>query len=76
MRRIFRKDLRNDPPRQLSRSRLALGILEVIAKRRFRYDLARGIMPADIGRDDIIFAEMLAPRNLLGWLGWLKSFPK
>ena len=76
MRRIFRKDLRNDPPRQLSRSRLALGILEVIAKRRFRYDLARGIMPADIGRDDIIFAEMLAPRNLLGWLGWLKSFTK
>ena len=76
MRRIFRKDLRNDPPRQLSRSRLALGILEVIAKRRFRYDLARGIMPTDIGRDDIIFAEMLAPRNLLGWLGWLKSFPK
>ena len=49
MRRIFRKDLRNDPPRQLSRSRLALGILEVIAKRRFRYDLAKGIMPADIG---------------------------
>jgi glycosyltransferase involved in cell wall biosynthesis len=76
MRRVFRKDWRNEPPRRISRSRPALGILEVLAKRRFRYDLAKGMPPKDVARDDIIFAEMLAPRNLLGWLGWLKSFPK
>jgi glycosyltransferase involved in cell wall biosynthesis len=76
MHRIFRKDLRNDPSPLLSRSRLALDILEILAKRRFESDLLHGIPPADVGRDDIIFAEMLAPRNLVGWLRWLRSFPK
>ena len=75
MHRIFRKDLRNNPPRLLSRSRLALDILENLAKRRFESDLLHGVAPADLGRNDIVFAEMLAPRNLAGWLGWLRSFP-
>jgi glycosyltransferase involved in cell wall biosynthesis len=76
MGRIFRKDWRNNPSPTLSRSRLALDILEILAKRRFQSDLLHGISPADVRRDDIVFAEMLAPRNLVGWLRWLKSFPK
>jgi glycosyltransferase involved in cell wall biosynthesis len=76
MHRIFRKDWRSTPSTLLSRSRLALDILEILAKRRFQSDLLQGISRADVRRDDIIFAEMLAPRNLAGWLRWLKSFPK
>ena len=72
---IFRRDLRNSPPRLLSRSRLALNILETLSRRRFQSDLFSGIRKADVGRNDIIFAQMLAPRNLIGWLQWLKSLP-
>jgi glycosyltransferase involved in cell wall biosynthesis len=75
MDRIFWPDLRNSPPRLLSSSRLALDLLEFLARRRFQADLASGIRTADIGRDDIIFAQMLAPRNLTSWLQWLQSFP-
>jgi glycosyltransferase involved in cell wall biosynthesis len=76
MQRIFRKDWRNDPLPLLSRSRRALDMLELLAKRRFQSDLLEGIRPSDVKRDDIIFAEMLAPRNLAGWLRWLRAFPK
>ena len=76
MLRIFRKDWRNNPAPLLSRSRRALDILELLAKRRFQSDLLNGIRLEDVGRDDIIFAEMLAPRNLAGWLRWLGSLPK
>jgi glycosyltransferase involved in cell wall biosynthesis len=74
--RIFRRDWRNDPPRLLCRSRLALDILEGLARRRFRTDLLKESPLADAGCDDIIFAEMLAPRNLAGWLSWLAAVPK
>jgi len=73
---IFRKDWRNTPSSLLSRSRLALDTLEILARRRFESDLRKGITPADVERDDVVFAEMLAPRNLAGWLRWLESFPK
>lgn len=76
MRRIFRRDLRNNPAPLLSRSRLALDTLEILARRRFESDLLKGITPDDVKRDDIIFAEMLAPRNLAGWLRWFQAFPK
>jgi glycosyltransferase involved in cell wall biosynthesis len=76
MHRVFRKDLRNNPPRLLSRSQFALHILENLAKRRFETDLLRGIAPASVARDDIVFAEMLARRNLAAWLRWLRSFPR
>jgi len=72
---IFRRDLRNRPPRLLSRSRLALNILETFSRRRFQSDLFSGIRRAEVGRNDIIFAQMLAPRNLIGWLQWLQSLP-
>jgi glycosyltransferase involved in cell wall biosynthesis len=76
MHRIFRKDWRNNPPPWISRSRVALDIVELLAERRFQSDLLKGFPPAAAGRDDVIFAEMLAPRNLAGWLRWLRSFPK
>jgi glycosyltransferase involved in cell wall biosynthesis len=76
MQRIFRKDWRNTPPPWISRSRIVLDILELVAKRRFQSDLLKGFPPWAVGRNDIIFAEMLAPRNLAGWLCWLRSFPK
>ncbi|HEY5706499.1 MAG TPA: glycosyltransferase [Terrimicrobiaceae bacterium] len=76
MHRIFRKDLRNNPPPLLSRSRLALDLLESLAERRFESDLGHGIAAAEVERDDIFFAEMLAPRNLASWLRWLRSFPR
>jgi glycosyltransferase involved in cell wall biosynthesis len=72
---IFREDLRNSPSRLLSRSRLALHFLEFLSRRRFRADLKSGIREPDVGRDDIIFAQMLAPRNLTSWLQWLQSRP-
>jgi glycosyltransferase involved in cell wall biosynthesis len=72
---IFRGDVRNRPPRLFSGSRLALNVLETLSRRRFLSDLFSGIRSADVGRDDIIFAQMLAPRNLTGWLHWLKSLP-
>jgi glycosyltransferase involved in cell wall biosynthesis len=76
MRGIFRRDWRNNPSPLLSRSRLALDAVEFLARRRFRSDLRNGLGPADFGRDDIIFAEMLAPRNLAGWLDWFNDFPR
>src|SRR4029450_7935955 len=47
-----------------------------LSRRRFRADLQSGIRQADLGRNDIIFAQMLAPRNLTSWLQWLQSLPK
>jgi glycosyltransferase involved in cell wall biosynthesis len=76
MRGIFRRDLRNTPSPLLSRSRLALDVLEAMARRRFEADLLRGIAPGEVKPQDIIFAEMLAPRNLAGWLRWFEALPK
>ena len=64
------------PRALLSRSRFALDALERLARRRFQADLAKGISPEIIKSEDIIFAEMLAPRNLAGWLRWWRDFPK
>lgn len=73
---IFREDLRNSPSRLLSTSRVALDFLEFLSRRRFRADLQSGIRQADVGRNDIIFAQMLAPRNLTSWLQWLQALPE
>ena len=53
-----------------------LDFLEFLARRRFRADLESGIRQTEVGRNDIIFAQMLAPRNLTSWLQWLQSLPK
>lgn len=73
---IFRRDLRNNPSPLLSRSRLALDALEAFSRRRFESDLRKGLTADNVGREDVIFAEMLAPRNLAGWLHWLEVFPR
>jgi glycosyltransferase involved in cell wall biosynthesis len=73
---IFRQDLRNNPSRLFSKSRIALDLLEFVARRRFQADLESGIRQAEVGRDDIIFAQMLAPRNLTSWLQWVQSLPR
>jgi glycosyltransferase involved in cell wall biosynthesis len=73
---IFREDLRNSPPRLLSKSRLALDFLEFLCRRRFLADLQSGIRQEDVGRNDIIFAQVFAPRNLTSWLQWLHSLSK
>jgi glycosyltransferase involved in cell wall biosynthesis len=73
---IFRRDLRNNPSPLLSRSRFALDALEALARRRFESDLRKGLTAENVGREDVIFAEMLAPRNFAGWLRWLEAFPK
>ena len=73
---IFRQDLRNSPSRLISKSRIALDLLEFVARRRFQADLASGLRQAEVGRDDIIFAQMLASRNLTSWLQWLQSLPR
>ena len=75
MRGIFRRDLRNNPSPLLSRSRVVLDTLEILARRRFESDLLKGIKPDEVDREDIIFAEMLAPRNLVGWLRWFRALP-
>ena len=76
MRGIFRRDLRNTPSPLLSRSRFALDALERLARQRFQTDLVKGLTSDIIESEDIIFAEMLAPRNLAGWLRWLRDFSK
>ncbi|HEY5742289.1 MAG TPA: glycosyltransferase [Terrimicrobiaceae bacterium] len=75
MHRIFRKDWRNSPWPLLTRSRRALDALEIVARRRFEADLRNNIGRQNVARDDIIFAEMLAPRNLVAWLRWFDCFP-
>ena len=73
--RNFPQRLAEQPVAACSHARvLALDVLETLARRRFESDLLTGITPDEIQRHDIIFAEMLAPRNLAGWLRWLRSF--
>ncbi len=72
---IFRRDLRNRPHWLLSRSSLALKLLETISRRRFQADLFSGISSRKVGANDIVFAQMLAPRNLTAWLHWLNALP-
>jgi glycosyltransferase involved in cell wall biosynthesis len=72
---VFRRDWRNDPPRLLCRSRPALEILERLARHRFRTDLLKKSPLGEARSEDIVFAEMLAPRNLAGWLSWLAAIP-
>ena len=77
MLRIFRKDWRNNPPPLLSRSRLALDILEILAKRRFRVRLgSRGSCQRTSGAMTSSLRKCWRREILLGWLGWLESFPQ
>ena len=73
---IFRKDWRNEPAPWLSSNRRALDLLEAISRRRFYSDLSSGFPARQVNSSDIVFAQMLAPRHLEGWLRWLGKLPK
>jgi len=75
MEEFFRRDWRARPPGWTVRSRRALDFLERMARRRFLSDLGRGLPPARLQERDVIFAQMLAPRHLAGWLHWLAGIP-
>jgi len=75
MEEFFRRDWRARPPGWAVRSRRALDLLERMARRRFLSDLVRGLPPARLQERDVIFAQMLAPRHLAGWLRWLAGLP-
>ncbi len=75
MEEFFRRDWRARPPGWAVRSRRALDLLERMARRRFLTDLRRGLPPSRLSARDVIFAQMLAPRHLAGWLHWLGGLP-
>jgi glycosyltransferase involved in cell wall biosynthesis len=72
---IFRKDWRSEFAPYFSSNRKALDLLEVISRRRFYADLSSGLPAARVSSSDIVFAQMLAPRHLEGWLNWLEKLP-
>ena len=75
MEAFFRRDWRARPPAWAVRSRRLLDLLEKLSRRRFFSDLGRGRPPARLTAGDVIFAQMLAPRHLAGWLHWLGGLP-
>lgn len=74
VRGIFSKDLRSHPPMAFARWRRVLDFLEKISRRRFRIDLLDGLPATEVMREDVVFAQVLAPRHLSGWLHWLARF--
>lgn len=69
----FRTDWRNEPPRWMVRSRWLLDLLEALSGRRFFADLCR--LPQDMTGENLVFAQMIAPRHLMAWLRWLNERP-
>ena len=67
----FHTDWRNEPPRWMVRSRRLLDLLEALSGRRFFADLRR--LPQDMKSEDLVFAQMIAPRHLMAWLRWLNG---
>jgi len=72
---IFRPDWRSAPPPWLSSRRRGLDLLEELSRRRFLADLHHGLDREFFNADDIVFAQMLSPRHLDGWLRWRMSRP-
>lgn len=66
--RVFRNDWRAAPPTWTSTSHHLLRALEKISAVRFRADLRR--WAALTAPDDLVFAQMIAPRHLAAWLSW------
>lgn len=68
---LFRTDWRADPPRVLARSQAALTFLERVSESRFAEDLQK--LGSLTSPDDLVYAQMIAPRHFVSWLGWLSS---
>ena len=67
----FRTDWRAAPPAWASRDQRLLRILEHWSAARFRADLKR--WGKGVGDDDLIFAQMIAPRHFHAWLNWFSE---
>ena len=71
---IFRQDWRTAPPVWMSRNIRLLRVLEHFSTARFGADLAK--IRRAVNKEDILFAQMLAPRHFIQWLGWFSSLPE
>lgn len=67
----FRTDWRAAPPAWASRDQRLLRILELCSAARFRSDLKQ--WGKSVGADDLIFAQMIAPRHFHAWLNWFSE---
>ncbi len=70
--RIFRTDWRAAPPGWISRDQRLLRVLEMASAARFRADL-RQLSPL-VRSDDLVFAQMIAPRHFVAWAEWMQDF--
>ncbi|MEI6321633.1 MAG: glycosyltransferase [bacterium] len=68
--RLFHTDHRANPPSWVARHHQLLWLLEKWSDWRFGMDLKRfsGVQP-----NDLVFAQMVAPRHFLQWLAWMRS---
>jgi glycosyltransferase involved in cell wall biosynthesis len=71
-RKIFHTDFRADPPPWIARNHRLLDLLEKWCDLQFARNL-RSL--TDVNASDAVFAQMLAPRHFLRWLGWLAAHP-
>lgn len=69
---ILRTDWRAAPPSWISRDQRLLRVLEIISAARFRADLRR--LSSMVRSDDLVFAQMIAPRHFMAWAEWLEDF--
>ena len=69
--RMFRTDWRANPPRWTTASPGALRLLETISEKRFRADLR--CLDSLIAADDLVFAQMIAPRHFRAWINWITT---
>lgn len=74
VRRIFRTDWRSAPPSWVARHMRLLRLLENLSAARFAADLRK--LSTSVREDDVIFAQMIAPRHFLAWLRWAEEFPR
>ena len=70
--KIFHDDWRSQPLSLATRSQRLLRVLEKLSAMRFASDLRS--MPSDVGADDMIFCQMIAPRHFVAWLQYLGRF--
>jgi glycosyltransferase involved in cell wall biosynthesis len=68
--RLFRTDFRANPPAWAAGSPRLLQWLEAWCDRRFAGDLAR--IPGT-GSNEVVFAQMIAPRHFVRWISWLAA---
>lgn len=68
VRPLFRTDIRANPPVWSAGSARLLQWLEIWCDRRFAGDLDR--FP-HTGSNDVVLAQMIAPRHFLRWISWL-----